>query len=105
MTIGAGSTLFARAMRCAAPSAAATGGTASVVNAGIIDLTNGTSGATDTLTIRGNYVGQNGTLKLQTVLATDGAPSDRLIIDGGAVSGTTTDSGHERRRAGRTHHR
>jgi outer membrane autotransporter protein len=68
---------------------AAAGGTATVVNAGIIDLTNGASGPTDTLTIRGNYVGQSGTLKLQTVLAGDGAPSDRLIIDGGAVSGTT----------------
>ena len=89
MTIGTGSTYFAgNAVRGAV--SAAPGGTASVVNAGIIDLTNGTSGATDTLTIRGNYVGQNGILKLQTVLASDGSPSDRLIIDGGAVSGTTS---------------
>lgn len=62
---------------------------ATLVNGGLIDLTNGNSGATDTLTVRGNYIGQNGTIKLQTVLAGDGAPSDRLIIDGGTVSGTT----------------
>lgn len=88
-TIDATSTFFAGdAMR--AVLGADPGGTATVTNAGIIDLTNGNSGATDTLTIRGNYVGQNGTLRLQTVLGTDGSPSDRLIIDGGAVSGTTT---------------
>ena len=88
MTIGSGSTFFAgNGVRGTV--GATTGGTASVVNAGIIDLTNGASGATDTLTIRGNYVGQNGTIRLQTVLAGDGSPSDRLVIDGGAVSGTT----------------
>ncbi|MEG3164826.1 autotransporter outer membrane beta-barrel domain-containing protein [Sphingomonas sp. PB2P19] len=87
-TIDASSTFFAgNGVR--ALIGAGAGGTATVVNAGTIDLTNGSSGPTDTLTIRGNYVGQNGTLKLQTVLAGDGAPSDRLIIDGGAVSGTT----------------
>lgn len=70
--------------------AAGSGGTLAVVNAGTIDLTNGGNGAGDTLTIRGNYVGQNGTLKLQTVLGTDTALSDRLVIDGGRVGGTTT---------------
>jgi outer membrane autotransporter protein len=69
---------------------AAAGGTARVVNAGVIDLTNGASGATDTLTIRGDYEGRNGSLNLQTVLGIDGSPSDRLIIDGGTVSGSTT---------------
>lgn len=66
------------------------GGSATVVNAGRIDLTNGTSGATDVLTVRGNYVGQNGTLAIQTVLGTDGSASDKLVIDGGAASGSTT---------------
>ena len=89
MTIGSGSTFFAgNAVRGAV--GASTGGTASVVNAGIIDLTNGASGATDTLTVRGNYAGQGGVLRLQTVLASDGSASDRLIIDGGTVSGTTS---------------
>lgn len=87
-SIDANSTVFAgNGVR--AQIGASAGGTATVVNAGTIDLTNGTSGAADTLTIRGNYSGQNGALKLQTVLAGDGAPSDRLIIDGGVVSGTT----------------
>jgi outer membrane autotransporter protein len=74
----------------AAVIAAGTGGTLAVVNAGTIDLTNGGNGAGDTLTIRGDYAGQNGTLKLQTVLGTDSSLSDRLVIDGGRVSGTTT---------------
>ncbi|MDB5701521.1 MAG: transporter [Sphingomonadales bacterium] len=69
---------------------ASAGGTMTVNNAGTIDLTNGTSGAGDTLTIRGNYVGQNGTLKLQTVLGSDNSLSDRLVIDGGKASGSTT---------------
>jgi outer membrane autotransporter protein len=68
---------------------AAAGGTLGVTNAGTIDLTNGTTGAGDTLTIRGDYAGQNGTLNLQTVLGSDGSASDRLVIDGGRVSGTT----------------
>ena len=88
-TIDATSTLFAGNGVRAVVGANASG-SATLVNAGIVDLTNGPSGATDTLTVRGNYVGQNGVLKLQTVLAGDGAPSDRLIIDGGAVSGTTS---------------
>lgn len=68
---------------------AAPGGTLTVINAGGISLKTGEDVATDTLTIRGNYVGQNGYLNLHTVLGADGSPSDRLIIDGGTVSGTT----------------
>ena len=62
---------------------------ATVNNAGTIDLTNGPAAATDTLTIVGNYSGQGGQLLLQTVLGTDGSPSDRLIISAGAASGQT----------------
>ncbi len=40
-----------------------------VVNAGRIDLTNGGSSTTDSLTITGNYTGQNGLLLIDTVLA------------------------------------
>jgi autotransporter family porin len=60
-----------------------------VVNAGRIDLTNGGSSTTDSLTITGNYTGQNGLLLIDTVLAGDGSPSDRLVIDSGAASGNT----------------
>lgn len=60
-----------------------------VYNAGTIDLTNGGSSAANQLTIFGNYVGQGGALNLRTVLAGDGAASDRLIISGGAASGST----------------
>ncbi len=61
-----------------------------VTNAGTIDLTNGPLSTSDRLTITGNYTGQNGTLRLNTVLAGDNAPSDRLVIDGGTASGATT---------------
>ena len=60
-----------------------------VTNAGTIDLTNGGSPTANSLTINGNYVGQGGRLNLRTVLAGDGAASDRLIISGGTASGST----------------
>ncbi len=59
------------------------------VNAGRIDLTNGTAGPGDSFTVRGDYVGDGGLLLLDTVLAGDDAASDRLVIDGGSASGTT----------------
>ncbi len=62
---------------------------ANVVNAGRIDLTNGGSSTTDTFTITGNYTGQNGLVFLDTVLAGDASPSDKLVINGGTASGNT----------------
>ncbi|KAB2722391.1 autotransporter outer membrane beta-barrel domain-containing protein [Brucella intermedia] len=62
---------------------------ANVVNAGRIDLTNGGGSTTDTFTITGNYTGQNGLLFVDTVLAGDGSPSDKLVINGGTASGNT----------------
>lgn len=62
---------------------------ASVFNAGRIDLTNGGSGTSDTLTIKGNYTGQNGLLFVDTVLGADASPSDKLVIDTGNASGST----------------
>ncbi len=62
---------------------------ASVTNAGTIDLTNGSSGATDTFTVLGNYTGNGGAIRLQTVVGDDASASDRLIISGGAASGST----------------
>jgi outer membrane autotransporter protein len=41
------------------------------------------------LRVVGDYVGQNGTLALDTTLGADGSPSDRLVIDGGSARGTT----------------
>jgi outer membrane autotransporter protein len=36
-----------------------------------------------------NYVGNNGTIALNTYLGSDGSPSDRLVINGGTATGTT----------------
>ena len=41
-----------------------------------------------TLTVD-NYVGEGGQIRLNTYLAGDGSPSDRLVINGGTASGTT----------------
>ncbi len=62
---------------------------ATVTNAGAIDLTNGPAAATDTFTVSGNYIGQGGRVVLNTVLASDGALSDRLVIDRGAATGNS----------------
>ncbi|MDE1166543.1 MAG: autotransporter outer membrane beta-barrel domain-containing protein [Pseudomonas sp.] len=61
-----------------------------VTNAGLIDLASSGATATDTLTVVGNYTGNAGRLNLQSVLAGDGAASDRLIVSQGTLSGTTT---------------
>ena len=49
-----------------------------------------------TLTVN-NYVGEGGQIRLNTYLAGDGSPSDRLIVNGGTATGTTkviaTDTG------------
>ncbi|HDX0799947.1 TPA: autotransporter outer membrane beta-barrel domain-containing protein, partial [Stenotrophomonas maltophilia] len=58
-----------------------------MVNAGRIDLTG--TGAGNVFTVRGNYRGDGGGLYLRTVLGADNSTSDRLVIDGGAVTGTT----------------
>jgi autotransporter family porin len=58
-------------------------------NRGMIDMTTGSSIATDTLTVNGNYNGLGGTLALQSVLGSDGSPSDKLVISQGTISGST----------------
>jgi len=60
---------------------------ASLANSGTVSLL-GTSAGT-TLTINGNYVGNDGVLKLGTTLSSTG-PSDRLVINGGTASGKTS---------------
>ena len=68
------------------------GSLVTVTNAGLIDLTNGGSGATDTLTIAGNYVGAGGRLALETVLGADNSPSDKLAISGAGATGSGSTS-------------
>ena len=63
---------------------------ATVINAGVIDLRDNGGSTTDRLAITGNYVGAGGQIQFQTVLASDGSPSDRLQINRGNASGTTT---------------
>jgi fibronectin-binding autotransporter adhesin len=43
-----------------------------------------------TLTISGDYAGDGGALEIETVLGADDSPSDRLVIAGGAATGSTT---------------
>ena len=62
---------------------------ANVNNSGLIDLTRGGTATGDTLTINGDYVGNNAMIKLQSVLAGDNAASDRLIVASGQMSGNT----------------
>lgn len=58
----------------------------SIANAGQILI----SGAPGTRLTVGNYVGNNGTIALNTYLGADGSASDRLVIDGGTATGSTT---------------
>lgn len=62
---------------------------ATLNNAGTIDMTSGSHTATDSLTVHGNYVGNNGQLWLQTVLGEDNSASDKLVVLDGTISGHT----------------
>lgn len=56
--------------------------------AGILNLSDGIAG--NTLTVKGNYAGSgNALLKLDTFLGGSGSDSDRLINDGGTITGQT----------------
>ncbi|WP_448146197.1 autotransporter family protein [Labrys miyagiensis] len=55
--------------------------------ASTISLSDGVVG--DRLTIQGDYVGDGAVLKLDTYMASDGSPSDVLVIDGGTATGST----------------
>jgi len=58
----------------------------SVFNAGLISLAGG--GAGDVLSIGGNYTGNNGTIRIDTVLGGDSSATD-LVQIGGNTSGST----------------
>ncbi|CUI16466.1 putative outer membrane autotransporter barrel [Candidatus Protochlamydia naegleriophila] len=59
-----------------------------LINAGIIDFV-AQGDIFKTLTVSGPYIGQNGSMGLNTFLGGDGSPSDLLIINGGTASGST----------------
>lgn len=88
LAVGAGSTLLAGGGN-GRVAASGVGQLASVSNAGRIDLSNGGSTPGDRFTIAGNYIGNGGSLRLQTVLGNDASVSDRLVIEGGSASGST----------------
>ena len=58
-----------------------------VNNAGTIFTHGGGPGSTLTVA---NYVGAGGNIVFNTFLGADNSPSDRLVIDGGTATGTTT---------------
>ncbi|WP_433771106.1 autotransporter outer membrane beta-barrel domain-containing protein [Pseudomonas putida] len=66
------------------------GQSATLNNAGIIDLTTGNTRTSDTLTVQGNYAGSGGRLRVQSVLGDDSSPSDKLVVNNGTLTGTTT---------------
>ncbi|MBA8907209.1 autotransporter outer membrane beta-barrel domain-containing protein [Aminobacter sp. NyZ550] len=89
LSIDASSTLRAGAGVNAAVRAFTGGNAVMLTNAGTVDLTNGAASATDSFTVVGNYIGAGGYIRLDTVVSGDGAPSDRLVIEGGNASGST----------------
>ncbi|RWO47852.1 MAG: autotransporter outer membrane beta-barrel domain-containing protein [Mesorhizobium sp.] len=88
LSVDAASTLYGGGFN-AAIQAFTAGQLAQVTNAGRIDLTNGSTGATDSLTISGNYVGLGGLLLIQTELGDDSSASDKLVLSSGTASGST----------------
>ncbi|MBK5373612.1 autotransporter outer membrane beta-barrel domain-containing protein [Pseudomonas sp. TH43] len=86
LNIDASSTLFSTQ---GTVSAAVAGQAATLTNSGVIDLTRDNSRTDDTLTVQGNYVGNNGQLLLQSVLGGDNSPSDKLVVNNGSLSGAT----------------
>jgi outer membrane autotransporter protein len=63
---------------------------ATLNNAGVIDLSSGNTRTSDTLTVQGNYAGSGGQLRVQSALGDDSSPSDRLVVNDGTLTGTTS---------------
>ncbi|MDM0015584.1 autotransporter domain-containing protein [Variovorax sp. J22P168] len=59
----------------------------SLANAGLVQV--GGRGVGNQLVVIGSYIGQNGTVGLNTVVGIDGSASDKLVISGGSASGAT----------------
>ncbi|QJI40406.1 autotransporter outer membrane beta-barrel domain-containing protein [Pseudomonas sp. ADAK2] len=62
---------------------------ATLNNDGVIDLASGNTRTDDTLTVQGNYAGNNGQLRLQSVVGDDSSPSDKLVVNNGTLTGST----------------
>lgn len=62
---------------------------ATLNNAGTIDMASASNSATDSLTVHGNYVGNNGQLWLQTVLGDETSATDKLLVSQGTIGGNT----------------
>ncbi|MFA1028920.1 autotransporter family protein [Pseudomonas syringae] len=62
---------------------------ASMQNAGTLDLSDAGTSTAGTLTVTGNYTGQNGRLLLLSALGDDASASDRLVVAQGRISGST----------------
>jgi len=60
---------------------------ASLANAGLINMGTGTP-PTTVLTVNGDYVGNGGTISLNTFLGADNSPTDMLVVNG-STSGMT----------------
>ncbi|MET8524061.1 autotransporter outer membrane beta-barrel domain-containing protein, partial [Nocardioides sp. NPDC004968] len=59
-----------------------------VVNAGLVSM--GTGTAPGTVLTTPNYLGNGGTIAINTVLGGDNSPSDRLVINGGGTASGTS---------------
>lgn len=59
-----------------------------LTNAGLVQVGGG-GAAGNTLTVN-SYAGNNGTIALNTVLAADNSASDKLVVNGGTATGSTT---------------
>lgn len=59
-----------------------------LTNAGLVQV--GAGQQTGNNLVVSNYVGQNGTIALNTVLAGDNSASDKVVINGGSASGSTS---------------
>ncbi len=57
-------------------------------NNGLVNMGSGTAPGTVLTTT--NYVGDGGTIVMNARLGTDASPADRLVIDGGAATGTSS---------------
>ncbi|MBB5189576.1 hypothetical protein HNQ50_000286 [Silvimonas terrae] len=58
----------------------------SLTNSGLVR----TGGSAEALLTTTNYIGRGGTLAIDTYLAADNSPSDKVVINGGIATGTTT---------------
>jgi outer membrane autotransporter protein len=64
---------------------------AGLTNGGLVTLNTPNGKPGTTLTVTGNYVGQGGTIAMNTYLGGDGSATDRLVINGNASGNTLLD--------------